>query len=365
MVGYLCATPFHITAAITLQSGQFAGKHSTLVILNHFGADEAFIERIRATGVFDEVILYDNNYRTLKDNIKRFSNAFFPVKLMKRLANKTNFTNFVCFALDFIDLTYIIKRYKKRGIECEFSFGDDGIGTYIREGIYKPKSVSERLLKLNGNSKYLSEVKKAYIYKPEYLVANRGYDITAILQDEQTCQKRRAAVGTIWPLDEEIAIDGNVLYFQQPSEEDKDATDLKIELECLEAAINTLGIGSAVKLHPRTDNFEDWEKFGIVKTRMPYEALMLQRQYKPAMLMTVGSTALFSTYLFDDLASSDCPSILLYKLMLHQSEVLTAAMNKLCDGINKGDGAELIFCPESAEELDKLLKNLAQNRKEA
>ena len=43
-----------------------------------------------------------------------------------------------------------MKRYEKRGIACEFAFGDDGVGTYIRPGIYKPKPISQKLLKLNG-----------------------------------------------------------------------------------------------------------------------------------------------------------------------------------------------------------------------
>ena len=43
MIGYLCATPFHITAAITMQSGQFAGEPSTLIILNHFNVDDTLL----------------------------------------------------------------------------------------------------------------------------------------------------------------------------------------------------------------------------------------------------------------------------------------------------------------------------------
>lgn len=358
MIGYLCATPFHITAAITMQSGQFAGEPATLIILNHFDVDEGLLERIRQTGVFDEVLLFNSRYRTKMDNIKRLINAFVPAPLMRRVANKTAFSHFVCFALDFIDLSYIIKRYDKRGIACEFAFGDDGIGTYIRDGIYRPKPLAAKLLRLNGRRGLCDRVTRVYAYKPSYMVANTEYDVHAIEQSTQACERRRAAVSAIWPLEEDVPIDGGILYFEQPNEADRDSEDQRVEQKWLRAAADVMGVHTCVKMHPRSQALAQWQPFNVLGTKMPYEVLLLQKQCAPALLMTVNSTALFSTYLFDDLPAAECPSVLLYKLMIHRNEALTAATAQLCARINASQQTQRIFDPDTEEELQQWLDSV-------
>lgn len=358
MIGYLCATPFHITAAITMQSGQFAGEPATLVILNHFNVDDALLDRIRQTGVFDEVLLYNSRYRTRLDNIKRLWHAFFPAALMRRMANCTSFSHFVCFALDPIDLTYVMKRYEKRGIDCEFSYGDDGIGTYIREGIYRPKPIADKLLRITGRRAYCERVTRVYAYKPSFMVANTEYDVQPIEQSPAACDKRREAVSAIWPLSEDVPIDGGILYFEQPNEADRDSDDQRIEQQWLRAAADALGVHTCVKMHPRSQAKEQWALFGVLETKMPYEVLLLQKRCHPALLMTVNSTALFSTYLFDDLPAAGCPSVLLHKLMKHRNEELIRKTEQLYARVNDSQAAQRIYDPDTAEELQALLDSV-------
>lgn len=339
-----------------MQSGMFAGKKSTLIVMNHFDVDEALISRIKETGVFDEVVLFDSNNKTKLNRFKRLVNVFAPTKLMRKLANGTTFTHFVCFALDFSNLSYLMQRYEKRGIACEFSFGDDGIGTYIREGIYKPNDLVRKLLTACRRLDVLDRVRRVYAYKPEFMVANRGYDLHPIAQSEAACANRRQAVCRIWSLSEDVNIDNGILYFEQPNEADKDSQDQKIEQASLQMAIEALRTHSVVKLHPRSTAEEQWRAFGILKTKMPYEVMLLQKQCAPALMMTVNSTALFSTYLFDDLPAASCPSVLLYKLMLHQNEKLTSAMNSLCAGINGADKGAQVYAPETMDQLQQYLK---------
>lgn len=358
MNGYFCATPFHITAAITMQSGMFADEDGMLILLNHFGADEALVERIRSTGVFKEILVIENDYRTLWGNVKRALNVFFPVKPMRFVANKTAFSRFVCFALDYMDLAYIMQRYRRRGIDCAFSFGDDGIGTYIAEGIFKPKDIAAKLLRLCGRLDELSRVTRVYAYKPAFMVANTAYDVQPILQTEEACRCRREAVCTIWPLEERPPIDGGILYFEQPNEEDKDNADQAIEQAALAKATATLDTHAVVKMHPRSLEEEAWRAFEVLKTKMPYEVMLLQQQCAPAMMMTVSSTALFSTYLFDDLVAATCPSVLLYRQMVHVNTVQAAALDELVERINAASDNPCIFAPKTAAELEALLNSI-------
>ena len=355
MVGYFCATPLHVLSAITMQGGMFADEDSMLILLNHFHVDEALLGRIKESGVFTEVMLVENDYRTTVGNIKRLANAFFPIKPMRYVANKTCFTHFVCFALDYIDLAYIMTRYKKRGIRCEFSFGDDGIGTYIAE-IHQPKPLARKLLKLNGHLGILDEVTRLYAYKPEYLIVNRHFDVQPILQNEAACRARCAAAAHIWPLQEQTNIDGGVLYFEQPNPLDADNSDRDIEQAMLRRAMDTLGIHAAVKMHPRSDAEAAWSPFGVIHTKMPYEVMLQQAQCKPKLIMTISSTALFNTYMFDDLTAEPCPAILLYKMMRYVNRQACEAMTEMCERINAAQEKPRIYVPENEEELQKILE---------
>ncbi len=358
MIGYLCATPFHIAAAITMQSGMFADQPSVLIVMNHFDVDQDLLERIDSTGVFDTVLLFDSNNKTKLNRLKRLAGAFVPSKLMRQLAYQTAFTHFVCFALDFLNLAYLIKAYKRRGLHCEFSFGDDGVGTYIREGIYQPKDFVGRLLWLTGRATALDEVKRVYAYKPDFMVANRRYELCPIEQSEAACCKRREALCAIWPVHEDLRINEGLLYFEQPNAQDVGGADLEREKQALRAAHELLHTPIIVKMHPRSIAENEWRNYDILKTKMPYEVMVLQQLCSPSVLMTVNSTALFSTYLFDDLQVSSCPSILLYRMMAHQNSALTEAMNVLCEKINQSQSKQCVFCPVTMEEFHALLQTI-------
>jgi len=357
VIGYFCATPLHILSAATMQGGMFAGEESMLILLNHFHVDEALLQRIKETGVFTEVMLVENDYRTTVGNVKRLVNAFFPSKPMRYVAKRTSFTHFVCYALDYIDLAYIMSQYKKRGVDCEFSYGDDGLGTYVAP-IHQPKPLARKLLKLNGHLSMLDEVARLYVYKPEYIIVDHHLDVQPILQDEAACRTRRQAAAHIWPLQEKVDIDGGILYFEQPNPLDAEGSDRQIEQAMLQRAVETLGAHAVVKMHPRSDADSAWSAFGVLRTKMPYEVLLQQAQCVPKMIMTISSTALFTTYLFDDLSAEPCPAILLYKMMQYVNPASCKAISELCQRINAAQDKPRIFVPETDEELQQILETM-------
>ena len=125
---FFCATPYHIIASMALASGTMSGDPSTLVVMDHFSMDDGMLDRIRSTGIFREVILYTSNNKTKWNKAKRLLSVFCPDQTIRKLAHKTAFSHCVFFALVFLNLGYMAKVYRKRGIPCEFSFGDDGAG---------------------------------------------------------------------------------------------------------------------------------------------------------------------------------------------------------------------------------------------
>lgn len=355
---FFCATPYHIIASITLATGKFAGEESMLVVLNHFDIDEAMVQRIRSTGVFKEVLLYNSNNKSNWSKAKRLANVFVPDRVMNRLANQMSFSHCVFFALDFLNLAYMVKCYQKRGINCEFAFGDDGIGAYVNVTLYQPKAFVVQLLKITGRLSALETVKKLYVYKPELMVENRAFVLEKIPQSLEIYEKVQQAVSKIFVMETDLDVNHAILYFEQPIASEAGKENTEEEQRLLKLAMEKKNLAAVVKMHPRSTGEEVWREFPIMKTKIPFEAMVLQKNYAPSVMMSNCSTAMFSVYLLDHLPMGKCPSIFLNRLVPHQNERLNEAITRYFHLLNSGDEEENLYSPSTEEEFTALLDKL-------
>ncbi len=358
MTGYFCATPYHIMAAMTMACGE-EKPDNILVILDHFKIDEALVKRIRETDVFGEVVLYHSNNKTRLSRAKRLVNTFIPDKLMRRLMYQTACEKWVFFALDFINLTHVIAAYEKRGIACEFAYGEDGSGAYVYKNCYVPSALPAKLMKLNGHGKYLDRVKNLYVYKPAYMVENTHFCAKEIPQSAEISAKLKEAVCHVWPLEEEASLISGILYFEQPYAKEICEGNIATEQKCLGLAAEILDADIMVKMHPRSQNQYLWADYEIMRTTIPFEAVLLQSKALPKLIMANNSTALFSAYLLDGLVGEACPSMFLSNLMPVKVAGVSAAAEKFCALINENcEDAGLLF-PKTQEEFQSMLRHLA------
>lgn len=355
---FFCATPYHMIASITLATGKFAEEESMLVVLNHFDIDEAMVQRIRSTGVFKEVLLYNSNNKTKWNRAKRLANVFVPDRVMNRLANQMAFSHCVFFALDFLNLAYMVKRYQKRGINCEFAFGDDGIGAYLNVACYHPKASVVKLLKLTGRLSALESVKKLLVYKPELMVENKEFILEKIPQSPEIYAKLQQAVAKIFVMESDMDVNHAILYFEQPVNSVASKENAAQEQRLLKLAMEKKNLKAVIKMHPRSTCEALWDEFPIMKTKIPFEAMVLQKDYAPALMMSNCSTAMFSVYLLDNLPVGKCPSIFLNRLIPHQNERFNQAMERYFALLNSGDEEVNLYSPSTEEEFTALLETL-------
>ena len=355
---FFCATPYHIIASIALACGKFAGEESKLVILNHFDIDEAMLRRIRETGVFKEVLLYNSNNKTKWNRAKRLVHVFAPDGVMRQLANHTAFHHCVFFALDFLNLAYMADRYQKRGIPCEFAFGDDGMGAYVNPDCYRPNEFVVRLLKLTGRLAALQSVKKLIVYKPELMVENREFTLEKIPQGPEVYEKLQQAVAKIFVMEQDLPVKDAILYFEQPIDTPADKANTAQEQRLLKLAMETQNIKAVVKMHPRSADEEKWREFPIMKTKIPFEAMLLQKAYTPALMMSNCSTAMFSMHLLDDQSGGKCPSVFLNRLVPCQSQRINEAIDQYFRLVSRGGERAEVYSPTSEEAFLALLEQL-------
>lgn len=355
---FFCATPYHIIASIALATGKFAGEETTLIVLNHFDVDNTMLQRIRDTGVFKEVLLYNSNNKTKWNRAKRLANVFVPDRMMDYLANHTAFDHCVFFALDFLNLAYMVRRYEKRGIPCEFAFGDDGMGAYVNTACYRPKEFVVRLLKLTGRLAALERVKKLYVYKPELMVENKDFMLERIPQSPKDYEKLQQAVSKIFVLEQDLSVKDAILYFEQPIDTPADKANTAEEQRLLKLAMEKLNMRSVVKMHPRSAEDEIWQAFPIMRTKVPFEAMLLQKECAPAIMMSNCSTAMFSMHLLDNLPEGKCPSVFLNRLVPCQREGINEAIDQYFRLVHRGEESAQVYSPSSEEAFLALLDQL-------
>lgn len=359
MIGFLCATPYHIMAAATMASDMFANEKTTLIVLDHFAIDEALVEKMRNTGVFTDVILFKSNNKSLGNKLKRLAQAFVPHPLIRSLAKRKDFTHFFCFALDFLNISYLMHAFRKNQVDCTFSYADDGIGSYINEGIYQPNGLVKLLMAVNGRANELENIKTLYLYKPAYAVVNKEFEFVEIQQSETSYQALRRFVSEIWPFTEQVDFKDAILYFEQPKEGENGGNDTLLEQKALQKAKDLLGTEAFVKLHPRSFEKNDWSAFHLLKTRIPFEAMFLQTSFEPKLFMTDNSTAVFSPYMLNGGANLHCKTIFLNRLLHNQTEdTRTRAIDEICAHINEECKASLMESPATEEDFENILKTL-------
>lgn len=352
MIGFLCATPYHIMVAITMATGMYADKKSVLVVMDHAANfDEKLIEKIRSLNIFYDVKLYKSNNKTKLNNLKRLFNAVFVPRLVRDLS-KTNFEKFFCLALNFIDAAYLIKKFKKRGINCEVAFADDGIGSYVSTTIYKPRKISEIILKFNGNAKYLGEIKRVFVYRPELVVVDFGKELVEIEQTEKSTAELKRAISVLWPLDSDVDAGGKIMYFEQPYGSAEYDYVIEEEISILKEVLTTVPVKACIKMHPRSNAEKMWSDFDIIKSKIPFEAMLLQQTCNPLMYMSNCSTALFSSYLISSFADASNNAVMLNQMPgLSMSDSGTAALNAFVLQVNDKYKNGNIYSPKSKEEL--------------
>ena len=359
---FFCATPYHIIASMALASGTMSGDPSTLVVMDHFSMDDGMLDRIRSTGIFREVILYTSNNKTKWNKAKRLLSVFCPDQTIRKLAHKTAFSHCVFFALDFLNLGYMAKVYRKRGIPCEFSFGDDGIGAYLNANCYRPKPLVVKLLKLSGRLDALRLVRLLYVYKPELMVENTDFALRKIDQSREVYESVKKAVSQIFLLGPDADVNNAILYFEQPGTSEASSQNIEVQKKVLRHAVERLNARVVVKMHPRSTSEALFEEFEIMKTKMPFEAMVLQQDCAPVMMLSNCSTAMFSMYLLDNLPAAKCPAVFLNRYVPNQNERFNAALERYRQLVDRDGEEPRIFTPVDDAQLEKILDKLVNKQ---
>lgn len=348
MIGFFGTTPYHILLSMSMALNDFKGHDTCLVVFKRFKNSETIIEKLKEKKVFNKIVALDtHDFDKWKVWNRRYRMFFFYPEFQK-LAKGNTFEEFIFFAPDFLEVSYMIKLLEKKSPLCKFSFGEDGIGTYLNENIYVPSDRGKKWLRLLNRMKYLNKIDNIYVKHPKLMFNQSRYSISSICSN--MTEELKSMILFIWPHNFEL--DNGILFLQQPFFEDEKWELAKIQEDILGDLAFRFGKNVNVKLHPRTSHYDSTLPINYLPDRGLVESLFLK---SPDIRTIVGinSTALFSSYL---LWGTVTPIVSLINLT--NDVALTKHMEKFLSAFEKEFklAGGKIYIPKDYDDLYKIFE---------
>lgn len=295
MIAFYCATPYHILVSVNMMLNEHKGQPADIYVLNYFSNAQEMVDRLNECGLFRHAFFISVNNYTLYEKSKRFVHTFLPDEQIRRMFRDFDYRYFYFLALDFLNISYIIKKSMQQHIRCRFRYMEDGIGSYIND-IYVPSPTVAKLLDLCGRAKYLKRIREMYVYAPQLVVGNRKFRAVGLAKFDIHNPELARVCSILWPHKAELK--GEVLYFQQPLGERTGVDMTVVEQQLIETVSSLFGADNyTVKLHPRTTNPQDFPSAAVMKSTVPFEVYALGFDFSDHVLISAISTACFAPYL--------------------------------------------------------------------
>ena len=355
-VAYFCATPLHVINAVNMLLTCDSASQADIYVYNHFSDSQRLTEALGNTGIFEKCVYLDENVNSIRAKIRRLFHCFYPCAQIRDIKkNGFKYDKAVFFSLDQINMSYLIKK----GRDCEFYYGEDGLGSYINPDIYVPKGERALILKLTGRMKYLERVKGLYVHNPELLIANRSYKAKKIEKTDFSGGEMKRILEILWPIEQgKINPERNVIYFEEPVREIFKTDAAEAEKALTEFVKESFGQEKFyIKKHPRMIKTSREQGFAL-DLDAPFERIMGHWELDKTVLISVVCTAALQPTL---LCGKNPVMIFLYKMFLNQDDVLYAVWEKFFEKLQELYGEQMrIYLPSSFEELKEAVNSAAQ-----
>ena len=357
-VGYFCATPLHILHAVSMRLTTDRDAEGDIYVYNHFADAPRMVESLKGMGLFRKATLYCNNTLSLKEKMRRLWHAFVPDMAMRPLLTEPFlYKKVIFFALDALTMTQLMAK----GQNCDFYYGEDGVGSYINPALYRFSGVSRLLLRLTGRNRYIAAVKGIYLHAPDLRVVNThltGVTMEKVPYDDPAMER---ALQMLWPVDETVVDTRRpVMYFREPLREVFGTDAPHIEEQALQLAEDAFGGGVYVKRHPRmTDGTADER---ILPCNAPYERLMGLWEQPRTVLVSAISTAALQPLI---LCGQRPVMIFLYRMLLEENHPLRRLWDEFFEKLTACYALSgRLFIPDDVGELKEAMAQAAGLLKE-
>ena len=325
---------------------------------NSSGLNETY-SNIRDLSYFDSVFYVDHSiWESSKDKIKYSINILLKndEKLIEKIIQKRIYDKIISVSYSlFVYLLWETSNAKNR---TNIYFYDEGSGVYLGYNLFEMCNlhticykIMDAILALQRRPRVLNRFKGYYLFYPELLQFKTRYETNKIPKIDRNnieyCNFIQTAFGNTTRSD----LDAKYIFFEE-NIVDPSVDDFSLIMKIAEKVGKD---NVVVKLHPRrkVDRFSDKGIKVSKSTGIPWEAFLLTNDFKDKVVLTISSSAAFSSRLYFDL---NIPTIMLYKITGPNPGIVNVKKYiKYADDFCRKFGDNEFFVPKSMSELMALL----------
>lgn len=362
MIGFTAASNYSFFICIWMAISQFKNDQKCIVLYDEIKDIDHIGNKLKELKIFDVVKVIHVNRNTQIGNWKRRYHMFFINKEIQEICELYRFHKFIFFTNDSLNIPFIISKVYKKNPDCEFAFGEEGIGVYYNKEAYLPTPRIDFWLSLLRRKKYLRMLKVLYVREPSLLTYPSNLDVRKIAPCVDT-EKLHQIINALWKY--QSLPDMPLFLMQQPfSEDDKNQIGIDENANLLFNRICERFPGlTALKLHPRTRNYILPKNAFVIDKNIQFEN-SLNNSINQKTIISINSTASFSPYLLWGYTPN---IILLYKLF-NWGENQQSRFGKLDKFLTNfstlyAKRGGKIFVPQNESELFRILDRVMNRGK--
>lgn len=361
---YFCTSSYQLFAIIALAVER--KEKADLYIDPQFIDADVFANRIRATHIFENVVLIDSKriYGTFMSagpglrNHFQIANTYLHVK---DIAKTILLEDVIYDNLFLSSKAYIPRMVQMYFIQAKrptnFFYFDDGAGSYENNRAYRI-SIEDRLLRtvIFGTDATKTDYKR-FLFSPEvYYELNKDILNVNPIGRLWNNQSGKALLNNIFGVKKKPTIKERVIILDQPKEEIFSADNYRVISDIYHGLVQTLGYENViVKKHPRSSNDDFKEIKYFESPGVPFELFCLNMSMNKKIIVAHSSTAAATPKILFD---QEPTVIVLSKLI----EPVTGEKNLFVDFFNAVKSTyrnqERFLIPNNVEELTKTVNYL-------
>ncbi len=366
---FICSTPLQLITAINLRYNDLVNDDVTVYITDHNHLFKEMYKNAINSNCFTQVYLikamsYTNNMHwMLNYRITAYLYRGYEYLNLDRISSGfiKDDTIYDHFWVSFMDQSfwYMYLSYNKRNSQLKLSFFEDGTGTYTLL-TQKQNKLDKRLSYMFGGKALMESIESLYVYEPSLVINTLYPDVKIKRLKKITDKKVRSQIEKVFPVtsDDRKLLESKYIFFESAYSSKKIQAE---QLAVISWLSDFLGNSFCLKLHPAT--VMDKNKIiGLVfETNIPIEVFCLNNDISKNIFISIYSTANLTPQLMFDQSPN---VIFLYKIVKLDSMCRFGEYHYsfIESFVDKYKGANIIFIPETIEELESILLQLEENK---
>lgn len=361
-IGFICSTPYHIILSFHLSKILHIDQKD-IFIANHFNNASLITEKIGEIQHFNNVFFVDDGDMTSSSimmKIKRFI-RFLKMDFSSVISNKVipNYDTLYVFSQTNIT-KMMVSHCLTNNSNLNIHLLEDGIETYIASTVTKDQKIKiwiDKIIKLFGRRYFnYNLVHSINLFEPGLYIGNLVKKVCRLPSIDWNDENLKTILNSIFLYKKnDLYHNTDFIYFEQCFSR---ATNNKIDEKMfLKTILNYIPHSRLlIKLHPLDDinKYQENNIQNIVCENFPWEIIYFNENLRDKILITVHSTAVFSTKI---LFNQEHNIIFLYKIFDIQVEEYGQLIGRLKEIYTQ----KKIYEPSTLDELKQIItENLNQ-----